>query len=312
MLLNWPEWNSRDIAAELWAGLPYAVIWTVWKVRNLAIFDNEVVTAAKTIKLIKAMVWQWMNMSINAMQLRAKVSFPEVLYGWRVVMVEQCFESVTQGDVLFGQVALCDVGAVVDSLLGSTQDKAKFDAVVGDITIMENRSKYVEITQPYAETVSTRIAMAVWLFVVFVVTSGYKACLTSMLTVQHLEPTMIDINILNRSNSPVGCDPDSFIKICLKQVLLYNPDNMKNVTNGKVEGSKLPIRRYPISEPSYLNTARVTKSLDRHVDLEVFPKGSPMARDFSKAFLKLSEDGILNTLDSTWFKQSDECANLDI
>ncbi|KAF5185462.1 hypothetical protein FRX31_024950 [Thalictrum thalictroides] len=34
-------------------------------------------------------VWQWMNMLTKAMQLREKVSFQELLHGWRLVMVEQ-------------------------------------------------------------------------------------------------------------------------------------------------------------------------------------------------------------------------------
>ncbi|KAF5201906.1 hypothetical protein FRX31_008504 [Thalictrum thalictroides] len=31
VLQTWPEWKSKELAAEFWGILPYAVIWTVWK-----------------------------------------------------------------------------------------------------------------------------------------------------------------------------------------------------------------------------------------------------------------------------------------
>ncbi|KAF5202643.1 Glutamate receptor [Thalictrum thalictroides] len=204
----------------------------------------------------------------------------------------------------------------------------KFDAIVGDITILEDRSNYVEFTQPYAETEEslqsnfTRIAMVVWLFVVFVVTSSYKAGLTSMLTVQHLEPTVTDINTLNRTNSPVGCDADSFVITYLEKVLRYNPNNIKRVANGydypaafesgsiKAAFMEVPYKRAFLSK--YCKDYQIAGPTYRFGGLGfAFPKGSPMARDFSDAFLKLSEDGTLNALDNTWFKPSDECSNLD-
>ncbi|PIA57961.1 hypothetical protein AQUCO_00500116v1 [Aquilegia coerulea] len=188
----------------------------------------------------------------------------------------------------------------------------KIDAIVGDITILANRSNYVEFTQPYAEsdltmivpvkkqerdwlftrpftgnmwlvlgivfmytmfvvwflehrdnpefnkgpwknqlstamwfTFSTlffahkeslrsnftQVVMVAWLFVVFVVTSSYEASLTSMLTVQRLEPTVADIDTLRRSNATVGCDGDSFVMNYLEQVLLFNPNNIKDISS---------------------------------------------------------------------------------
>ncbi|KAF5198405.1 Glutamate receptor [Thalictrum thalictroides] len=46
----------------------------------------------------------------------------------------------------------------------------------------------------------------------------------------------------------------------------------------------------------------------RDLWIVVFPKGSPMARDFSKVFLELSEDGTLDKLDKQWFP-SYSCPN---
>ncbi|KAF5201855.1 Glutamate receptor 3.3 [Thalictrum thalictroides] len=276
----------------------------------------------------------------------------------------------------------------------------KFDAIVGDITILENRSNYVEFTQPYAETGLTmvvpvkrqntewlfarpftgnmwlvlaivfmytmlvvwmlehrtnpefrgpwknqlstamwftfstlffahkeslrsnftRIVMVVWLFVVFVITSSYTAGLTSMLTVQRLEPTVTDINTLRINNSPVGCDGDSFIKKYLEEVLqLKNiitvtdeDDYPKEFESGRIKAAFLEVPYKRVFLAKYCKDYQIAGPTDRFGGLGfVFPKGSPMARDFSKAFLNLSEDGTLTKLDDTWFKPSDECSNFD-
>ncbi|PIA57963.1 hypothetical protein AQUCO_00500117v1, partial [Aquilegia coerulea] len=278
----------------------------------------------------------------------------------------------------------------------------KFDAVVGDITILANRSNYVEFTQPYAETGLTmlvpvkkqnrdwlfarpftgsmwlvlgivfmytmlvvwmlehrtnpefrgpwknqlstamwftfstlffahkeslrsnftRVVMVVWLFVVFVITSSYTAGLTSMLTVQRLEPTVTDMGTLRRSDSPVGCDGDSFVKKYLEEVLRFNKKNIITVKSeydypqefksGKIKAAFLEVPYKRVFLSRYCKDYQIAGPTDRFGGLGfVFPKGSPMARDFSKAFLKLSEDGTLTSLDNAWFKPSDECSNFD-
>ncbi|KAF5201854.1 Glutamate receptor 2.2 [Thalictrum thalictroides] len=107
-----------------------------------------------------------------------------------------------------------------------------FDAVVGDVTILANRSNYVEFTQPYAESgltmvVPVKLEKKAWLFV----------------------------------------------------------------------------------KPFTTTTWLVVSIVFAYTMFVAFPKGSPIARDFSKAFLKLSEDGTLNKLDSYWFKPSSQCSD---
>ncbi|KAF9618740.1 hypothetical protein IFM89_002435 [Coptis chinensis] len=273
------------------------------------------------------------------------------------------------------------------------------DAVVGDFTILANRSNYVDFTQPYAESALTmivpakskeklwlftkpfnstvwlaisfvfiytmlvlwflerrsnpdftgpwknqlstalwftfstlffahredlrnnfaRVVMVVWLFVVFVVTASYTASLTSMLTVQRLEPT-IDIATLNRSNSSVGCDGDGFVIKYAIDVLGFHPNNIINFANefdypdafksGKIKAAllELPYERVFISR--YGKEYQVTDGAHRFGGLGfAFPKGSPMVKHFSEAFLNMSEDGTLNKLDNFWFKSSNSQAS---
>ncbi|KAL5729974.1 hypothetical protein ACHQM5_002860 [Ranunculus cassubicifolius] len=277
-----------------------------------------------------------------------------------------------------------------------------FDAVVGDVTILANRSNYVEFTQPYAEsgltmvvpfiseerdwlfvkpftptmwlivgiaflhtmfvvwfmehrsnsdfrgswknqlstalwfTFSTlffahreklrsnftRVVMMVWLFVVFIVISSYQASLTSMLTVRRLEPTVTDIETLRRSNSPVGCDADSFVRNYLQQVLHFHPDNIiqikseydypREFKSGRIKAAFLEIPYQRAFVASYCKNYQVAGASYRFGGLGfVFPKGSPIARDFSEAFLKLSEDGTLDELERLWFDPSPECSKLE-
>ncbi|KVH92886.1 Extracellular ligand-binding receptor [Cynara cardunculus var. scolymus] len=171
--------------------------------------------------------------------------------------------------------------------------RGKYDAVVGDITILANRSEYVDFTLPYTEagvsmivpikvdertsawiftrplerdlwittgvffiytgvvvwilehrvnkefrgpphqqvgtifwfSLSTlvfahkeklksnlsRFVVAVWVFVVLVLTSSYTASLTSMLTVQQLQPLYTDIHEIMRNGESVGYQDGSFV-----------------------------------------------------------------------------------------------------
>lgn len=43
--------------------------------------------------------------------------------------------------------------------------------------------------------------------------------------------------------------------------------------------------------------------------MQVFQKGSPMARDFSGAILTLAEMGKLKTLEEIWLTPPNECSN---
>ncbi|KAK3207029.1 hypothetical protein Dsin_021075 [Dipteronia sinensis] len=232
-----------------------------------------------------------------------------------------------------------------------------YDAAIGDVTILYNRTNYVEFTQPYAESglsmivpvksedstwmfmkpfstemwvataaafiytmfivwflehqsnpkfkgpwkdqMSTvlwftfsslfyahrekvysnfsRTVVVLWLFVVFVVTSSYTASLSSLLTVQRLQPNITDINFVRRNNLKVGCDNDSFVflhKYCKKYT---------TTTTYRFGGFGF-----------------------------AFQKGSPIGLDVSRAILNLSENGDLKTLEEKWFRPSTECSTDEI
>ncbi|XP_010687160.1 glutamate receptor 2.7 isoform X2 [Beta vulgaris subsp. vulgaris] len=201
-----------------------------------------------------------------------------------------------------------------DELVDRVIDKT-YDAVVGDVTILANRSKFVDFTQPYTKpglvmivplkpmesnkarmlmkpfswqlwlfllgtllyivfvvgliesrntnnsefegrwtnrisvalwfTLSsiffahkenirsnlTRMTLAAWFFVIFVLISSYTASLTSILTVPLLEPNKVkDVEWLRQTNSSIGCDGGSVLDH-LVDTLNFNPENIMNIDN---------------------------------------------------------------------------------
>lgn len=57
----------------------------------------------------------------------------------------------------------------------------------------------------------TRFVMIIWVFVVLVLTSSYTASLTSMLTVQQLQPTITDMYDLIKNDAYIGYQDGSFV-----------------------------------------------------------------------------------------------------
>lgn len=75
-----------------------------------------------------------------------------------------------------------------------------------------------------------------WLFVVFVLTASYTASLSSLLTVQRLEPTVTDMEFLKRNNLTVGCVNDSFVKSFLTNVFdITNINAFDNIETNYVQ-----------------------------------------------------------------------------
>ena len=63
-----------------------------------------------------------------------------------------------------------------------------------------------------------RFVVIVWYFVVLVLTQSYTASLTSLLTVQQLQPTITDVKMLIKRGDNVGYQKGSFVLGILKQL----------------------------------------------------------------------------------------------
>ncbi|KAJ8560145.1 hypothetical protein K7X08_004203 [Anisodus acutangulus] len=171
----------------------------------------------------------------------------------------------------------------------------------------------------------TRFVLIVWVFVVLVLTSSYTASLTSMLTVQQLQPTITDLNDLIKNGEYVGYQKGSFVKDVLKRMKFdsskfrsystleeYNDALSRGSKNGGVGAivDELPYlrlflkkycRKYIMVGPTY-KTAGFGFA---------FPKGSPLVPDFSRAVLKVVEGKLMNNIIQKWFGNETDCPEQD-
>ncbi|KAI4296859.1 hypothetical protein L6164_036779 [Bauhinia variegata] len=157
----------------------------------------------------------------------------------------------------------------------------------------------------------TRVVMVVWLFLVLILNSSYTASLSSMLTVQQLEPTVTDIEWLKRNNKKIGCDGDSFVRSYLENIEKFKPENIVHVRDEdkyveefrqnniaaaflELPYEKVFINKYCEGYSDFTPTTRFGGLAF------IFQKGSPLTEDVSKAILQLAEKKVLKTLEQEW------------
>ncbi|XP_059451031.1 glutamate receptor 2.8-like [Corylus avellana] len=233
-----------------------------------------------------------------------------------------------------------------DSLVEQVHVK-NLDAVVGDTAIVSHRCEYAEFSQPYAESglqrnhhpnfrgnirnqIGTmlslsfttlfslqgvklhsnlsRMAMAVWLFVALVITQSFTASLTTLLTIQRLDPIKVDIETLKKSGAKVGCDANSFVVKYLEEVIGFHPNNIKRMHTEDDYPQALMTREIAAA---FLEVPYVKMYLAKYCDgfttsgptFKVggfgfaFARSSPYLPDISEAVLKVSESGKLQELE---------------
>ena len=73
----------------------------------------------------------------------------------------------------------------------------------------------------------SRVVVVIWVFVVLILTSSYTASLTSMLTVQQLQPTVTDLTEILKNGEYIGYQDGSFVEGILKG-LGFKDHQMKN------------------------------------------------------------------------------------
>ncbi|KAM6559207.1 hypothetical protein CsatA_028446 [Cannabis sativa] len=112
-----------------------------------------------------------------------------------------------------------------------------------------------------------RFVVIIWCFVVLILSQSYTASLTSLLTVQKLQPTITDVNQLLKNKEKVAFQK---AKYCSKFTLVE-----------------------PIFKADGFAFA--------------FPKGSPLVPDISRAILKVTEGKKMKDLEEAWFKKDTNC-----
>ncbi|KAF5950956.1 hypothetical protein HYC85_012949 [Camellia sinensis] len=154
------------------------------------------------------------------------------------------------------------------------------------------------------------MAMVVWLFVALVITQSYTASLTSMLTVQQLQPATRNIETLKNSNSKVGHGKGSYVSTYLKDVLGFKSTNLKNFSSpqeyaralksGEIAAIFLEVPFAKLFLAMYCKSFILAGPSYKIGGFGfVFPKGSPMLADINEALLKVAESGKLRELENS-------------
>ncbi|CAI0376356.1 unnamed protein product [Linum tenue] len=243
------------------------------------------------------------------------------------------------------------------------------DAVVGDITIIANRSNYVDFTLPYTESgvsmvvpvrpdgsknawsiskdfrgppshqagtslwfsfstmafaqrqnlVSnlTRTVVIIWCFVVLIIIQSYTASFTSLLTVQRLRPTVTDMSELLRKGEFVGYQEGTFV-VGLLNSMGFSGDKL--VSYNSIEGFDSLFRQGRIvaafDEVPYIKLI-LAKRCSEYMMIDptykadgfgfVFPKGSPLVPDISRAILNVTEGDSMTKIEETWIGKNNKC-----
>ncbi|KAB5526692.1 hypothetical protein DKX38_020539 [Salix brachista] len=139
----------------------------------------------------------------------------------------------------------------------------------------------------------SRVVVAPWLFVILIITACFTADLSSRMTVCRLEPSILDIDTLFKTNASVGCNVNSFVGHYLTNVLHFKPENIRKFDS---ENDYLEAFETGYIKAAFLSLSSSKCSSDAsrdnsHLDLEPFAglfilSGSVSALGFLVALLQ--------------------------
>ncbi|KAM3342051.1 glutamate receptor 2.7-like [Capsicum galapagoense] len=153
----------------------------------------------------------------------------------------------------------------------------------------------------------SRLVLATWLCVVVVVAACFTAKLSSIMTVPRLEPSVLNVDYLLKTNAAVGCNGNSFIVKYLVN-LQFKPENIKKISSisdypkafekGEISAAFLVAPHAKVFLAKYCRGYTKSGTVFKLAGFGfVFPKGSPLAIDISEAVLKVSQSGEINQLE---------------
>lgn len=165
----------------------------------------------------------------------------------------------------------------------------------------------------------SRFVVVIWVFVVFILQSSYTANLTSMLTVRKIKPTVSDITELIKNNKNVGYLENSFIRERLRMLGFANstlkpyksPEQYRDaLSNGSVSAIVDEIPYLKVFLKDYCNDYMMAGPTNKTGGFGfVFPKGSPIVPDLSRAILNLTESDQMAEIERRWFGDDSGCTH---
>ncbi|GLJ41443.1 hypothetical protein SUGI_0857760 [Cryptomeria japonica] len=173
-----------------------------------------------------------------------------------------------------------------------------------------------------------KAVVIIWLFVAFVLMSSYTASLSSMLTKREVVPKVQSLESLITQNLPIGYRQGSFIDKYLVQQLGVNKSALrpfssvqeyaialkKGPNNGGVAAifeRAQTIAQDVILSSGYNDYVKVGPMYKTGGSAFVFPKGSLLVLDISKAILNLSESKEMQEILKRWFNSSESKCSME-
>ncbi|XP_042029533.1 glutamate receptor 2.7-like [Salvia splendens] len=170
----------------------------------------------------------------------------------------------------------------------------------------------------------TRFVLIVWVFVVLVLTSSYTANLTSMLTLQQLQPKVNEVDDLVKNGEFVGYQEGSFVSGFLMDSMNFDSSKFRiyssleeyddALSRGSRDGGvgaivdELPYIRLFLSK--YCHKYTMIGPTYRTSGFGfAFPKGSPLLPDVSRQILKLKEDDKMLVITRKWLGDEEGCSS---
>ncbi|CAL9233868.1 unnamed protein product [Arabidopsis halleri] len=165
-----------------------------------------------------------------------------------------------------------------------------------------------------------RALVVTWYFLVLVLIQSYTASLASLLTSQQLNPTITSMNSLLDKGETVGYQRTSFILGKLKETgfpqsslvpfdTAEECDELlsKGTKKGGIAGAFLEVPYLRLFLGQFCNTYKMVEE-PFNVDGFgfVFPIGSPLVADVSRAILKVAESPKAMELERAWFKKKEQ------
>ncbi|MCD7446414.1 hypothetical protein HAX54_006023 [Datura stramonium] len=163
-----------------------------------------------------------------------------------------------------------------------------------------------------------RFVLIIWFLVVLILTSSYTASLTSMLTVEKLQPTVTDVKELLKNKEYVGYQSGSFVLGILRK-MNFDEDRLKQysspeecvdlLSKGSANGGigavfdEIPyVKLFLANYCSKFTTVGPTYKTDGFGF--AFPIGSPLVPDVSRAVLNVTEGEKMLQIERAWFGES--------
>ncbi|XVF35720.1 hypothetical protein REPUB_Repub18cG0170500 [Reevesia pubescens] len=180
----------------------------------------------------------------------------------------------------------------------------------------------------HRETVASNLArfvVIIWCFVVLILTQSYTASLTSLLTVEQLQPTVTDINELLKRRENVGFLAGSFVEGILLGLKfdkgqLKKYESLEELHDLFAIGSANGGISAALDEIPYIKLF-LAKYCGKYTTVEptyktdgfgfIFPKGSPIVGDVSRAILNVTQGDQMEQIQNKWFKNEAVCPNFD-